>query len=56
MDLLANRRWRAYIRAILIGFAGRTKQEEWAKNPLFSFVASLYEASPRPKPARSEPA
>src|SRR5262249_46411892 len=25
MDLLANRRWRAYIRAILIGFAGRTK-------------------------------
>ena len=31
----------AYIRAILIGFAGRTKQEEWAKNPLFSFVASV---------------
>ena len=27
----------AYIRAILIGFAGRTKQKEWAKNPLFSF-------------------
>ena len=27
----------AYIRAILIGFAGRTKQKEWANSPLFSF-------------------
>jgi len=36
--LLASRPDCAYIRAILIGFAGRTKQEEWAKNPLFSFV------------------
>jgi ribosome maturation factor RimP len=25
--------------AILIGFAGRTKQQEWAKNPLFLFGA-----------------
>jgi hypothetical protein len=23
--------------AILIGFAGRAKQKEWAENPLFSF-------------------
>ena len=29
---------RAYIRAILIGFAGRAKEKEWAENPLFSFV------------------
>ena len=28
----------AYIRAILIGFAGRAKQKEWAENPLFSFA------------------
>jgi len=26
---------------ILNGFAGRTKQKEWAERPLFSFVASL---------------
>ncbi len=27
--------------AILIGFAGRAKQKEWAENPLFSFAAIL---------------
>jgi hypothetical protein len=27
--------------AILIGFAGRAKQKEWAANPLFSFVGIL---------------
>ncbi len=34
-DFLAS--WRAgdYIRAILIGFAGRTKQKEWAKTRSF---------------------
>jgi len=26
------------MRAILIGFAGRAKEKEWAKNPLFSFA------------------
>jgi len=36
--LLASRRQCAYIRAILIGFAGRAKEKEWAENPLFSFV------------------
>ena len=39
-EKLANWRYCAYIRAILIGFAGRTEQKEWAKNPLFSFVES----------------
>ena len=39
-ETLASRRRRDYIRAILIGFAGRTKQKEWAKNPLFSFAGS----------------
>ncbi len=38
----------AYIRAILIGFAGRTKQKEWAKNPLFSFAET-----PPPPTSRS---
>jgi hypothetical protein len=28
--------------AILIGFAGRAKQKEWAENPLFSFVGSPF--------------
>ena len=37
-DSLASRLQYAYIRAILIGFAGRTKEKEWAANPLFSFV------------------
>lgn len=37
-DSLASRGKGAYIRAILIGFAGRTKEKEWAKNPLFSFL------------------
>lgn len=37
-EKLASWRHCAYIRAILIGFAGRTKQKEWAKNPLFSFA------------------
>ena len=37
LDFLASRQGEDYIRAILIGFAGRTKQKEWAKNPLFSF-------------------
>ena len=37
-EKLASWRYCAYIRAILIGFAGRTKQKEWAKNPLFSFA------------------
>ena len=37
-DSLASWRDSAYIRAILIGFAGRTKEKEWAENPLFSFV------------------
>ena len=36
--------------SILNGFAGRTKQKEWAERPLFSFVPS-----PRPKTSRSEP-
>jgi hypothetical protein len=27
--------------AILIGFAGRAKQKEWAANPLFSFAEIL---------------
>jgi hypothetical protein len=27
---------------ILIGFAGRAKQKEWAANPLFSFVGILF--------------
>ena len=36
-DSLASKRSCDYTRAILIGFAGRTKQKEWAKNPLFSF-------------------
>lgn len=36
-DFLASWQGEDYIRAILIGFAGRTKQKEWAKNPLFSF-------------------
>jgi ribosome maturation factor RimP len=36
--------------SILNGFAGRTKQKEWAQRPLFSFVPS-----PRPKTSRSEP-
>jgi ribosome maturation factor RimP len=39
-DFLASFDAEAYIRAILIGFAGRTKQKEWAKNPLFSFAES----------------
>jgi hypothetical protein len=38
LEKLASCRYCAYIRAILIGFAGRAKQKEWAKNPLFSFV------------------
>jgi hypothetical protein len=37
-DFLASFEAEAYIRAILIGFAGRTKEKEWAKNPLFSFA------------------
>jgi len=37
-DSLASWQDSAYIRAILIGFAGRTKEKEWAANPLFSFV------------------
>ena len=37
-EMLASWRYCAYIRAILIGFAGRTKEKEWAENPLFSFV------------------
>jgi len=37
-DSLASWQDSAYIRAILIGFAGRTKEKEWAENPLFSFV------------------
>ena len=37
-EKLAICRYCAYIRAILIGFAGRAKQKEWAKNPLFSFA------------------
>jgi len=37
-EKLASWRHCAYIRAILIGFAGRAKQKEWAKNPLFSFA------------------
>jgi hypothetical protein len=37
-DSLASLRDCDYIRAILIGFAGRTKEKEWAENPLFSFV------------------
>ena len=37
-DFLASSADCAYIRAILIGFAGRTKEKEWAKNPLFSFA------------------
>jgi len=28
--------------AILIGFAGRAKQKEWAENPLFSFGGSPF--------------
>ena len=39
-EKLASWRRCAYIRAILIGFAGRTKEKEWAKNPLFSFAES----------------
>jgi hypothetical protein len=38
-DFLASCRAGAYIRAILIGFAGRAKEKEWAENPLFSFAA-----------------
>jgi len=38
LEKLASCRYCAYIRAILIGFAGRTKEKEWAENPLFSFV------------------
>ena len=38
LEKLASCRYCAYIRAILIGFAGRTKQKEWAERPLFSFV------------------
>lgn len=47
-EKLASWRYCAYIRAILIGFAGRTKQKEWAKNPLFSFAES-----PRPLTSRN---
>ena len=47
-EKLASWRYCAYIRAILIGFAGRTKQKEWATNPLFSFAES-----PPPQPSRS---
>src|SRR5260370_22472173 len=32
--------------AILNGFAGRTKQKEWAKRPLFSFVGSPLAQTP----------
>jgi ribosome maturation factor RimP len=46
-DSLASWQDCAYIRAILIGFAGRTKEKEWAENPLFSFVK-------RPRPKTSE--
>jgi ribosome maturation factor RimP len=35
--------------SILNGFAGRTKQKEWAERPLFSFVQAR-----RPKTSRSE--
>lgn len=47
-EKLASWRYCAYIRAILIGFAGRTKQKEWAKNPLFSFAEG-----PRPLTSRN---
>jgi hypothetical protein len=47
-DFLASWRHCDYIRAILIGFAGRTKQKEWAKNPLFSFAET-----PQPPTSRS---
>ena len=47
-EKLASWRYCASIRAILIGFAGRTKQKEWAKNPLFSFAES-----PRPLTSRN---
>ena len=47
-EKLASWRYCAYIRAILIGFAGRTKQKEWAKNPLFSVAES-----PRPLTSRN---
>jgi hypothetical protein len=39
-ETLAIRDSGAYIGVILIGFAGRTKQQEWAENPLFFFGAS----------------
>jgi hypothetical protein len=32
--------------SILNGFAGRTKQEEWAERPLFSFAAILLWRAP----------
>jgi hypothetical protein len=50
-EKLASWRYCAYIRAILIGFAGRTKEKEWVKNPLFSFVES-----PQPKRREASPA
>ncbi|MEK7877944.1 MAG: hypothetical protein AAB325_17350, partial [Pseudomonadota bacterium] len=50
-EKLASCRYCAYIRAILIGFAGRTKQKEWAKNPLFSFAET-----PLPKRREASPA
>ena len=48
-EKLASWRYCAYIRAILIGFAGRTKEKEWAENPLFSFVKR-----PWPKTSRQQ--
>jgi len=48
-DSLASWQDSAYIRAILIGFAGRTKEKEWAENPLFSFVKR-----PRSKTSRKQ--
>ena len=50
-EFLASLRDRAYMHAILIGFAGRTKQKEWAENPLFSFVESRRPKLPRNRPA-----
>jgi ribosome maturation factor RimP len=48
-DSLASRQDCDYIRAILIGFAGRTKEKEWAEIPLFSFVKC-----PPPKTSRQQ--
>jgi ribosome maturation factor RimP len=53
-EVLASKQQRAYIRAILIGFAGRAKQERVGQSPLFLFVGHLRAQNQEISPALTD--